>query len=368
MSLNVCVTGAAGRISYSLIPLLLDGSVFGPFKRINLRLLDIEVMVEKLQGLKMEICDCSYSLIDDVIVTTDPVTAFQDADVAILLGGFPRLKGMERKDLIEKNVSTIVPQALALNQYAKPACRVIVVANPANTNCLVALSVAENIPSENFSCLTRLDQERLRGMVAAQVGLTNPGLSPRDVKSIAIFGNHSATQVPVISAGYIDKDGKQTSLNDLVEDSWATGSLIPTVQQRGAEVIKFLGASSALSAANGVGRHVRSIMEGIVDGLSLSSETIKDPFSMGILSRGHYNIPEGIVFSFPCYRDDSSGELRVNEDMVLPTSSNFSNMMRATVTELQEEAAQALAILRKLDVSIRADAGLNKLVMADSRL
>jgi malate dehydrogenase len=199
--LTVVITGAAGRIAYSLIPLVLNGSVFGPRTRISLRLLDVEFAETILHGVELEVKDSCYALLDDLIATTSPEQAFAGADIAVLLGGFPRAPGMERRDLIEKNAAGMRDQATALDSYASKDCKVLVVANPANTNCLVCIKTCKTIPAENFTCLTRLDQERLRGLSCEKVNSYLEGtgwktrISPSDVREVAIFGNHSSTQV-----------------------------------------------------------------------------------------------------------------------------------------------------------------------------
>jgi malate dehydrogenase len=199
--LTVVITGAAGRIAYSLIPLVLNGSVFGSSTRISLRLLDVEMATSMLHGVELEIKDSCYALLDDLVATTDPQAAFVGADIAVLLGGFPRAPGMERRDLTAKNAAGMRDQATALDTYASKDCKVLVVANPANTNCLVCIKTCKTIPAENFTCLTRLDQERLRGLSTERVNSYLEGtgwttkICPAEVRDVAIFGNHSSTQV-----------------------------------------------------------------------------------------------------------------------------------------------------------------------------
>mmetsp|Transcript_1520 Transcript_1520/g.1351 ORF Transcript_1520/g.1351 Transcript_1520/m.1351 type:complete len:321 (-) Transcript_1520:76-1038(-) len=295
-SITVLITGAAGRIAYSLIPILLSGSIFGENIKINLRLLDIDIMKSKLEGVSMEITDSNYELLDQLVVTTDQQEAFTDVQVAILLGGYPRLAGMERKDLIAKNAEGMISQAKALDLYASKDVKVLIVANPANTNCLVALQQATSIPSKNFTALTRLDEERLKGYIVNY--MTNKGMkvNSSDVSDVYIFGNHSATQVPYISNLTIGPFSDNKLANSFLT-TCDINELTTYIQTRGAQIIKSLQASSALSAANAVAKHLTSWLTN----RSASDEI----FSMGVLSDGsHYDIPAGIVFSFPCKRKD----------------------------------------------------------------
>ena len=210
----VAVTGAAGRIGYSLVPLICDGSIFGKDQRIVLRLIDMEMALNRLEGLKMEIQDAAYELLQEVWIGTSAEEGFAGANVAVLLGGFPRLPGMERKDLITKNAEGMRDQARALDACADRDVKVLVVANPANTNALVAMKSAPSIPAKNFTCLTRLDQERLRGFIVAKVNQVeemagnNVKVRPSDVNQIVIFGNHSTTQVPYIDAATVIVGGE----------------------------------------------------------------------------------------------------------------------------------------------------------------
>ena len=210
----VAVTGAAGRIGYSLVPLICDGSIFGKDQRIVLRLIDMEMALNRLEGLKMEIQDAAYELLQEVWIGTSAEEGFAGANVAVLLGGFPRLPGMERKDLITKNAEGMRDQARALDACADRDVKVLVVANPANTNALVAMKSAPSIPAKNFTCLTRLDQERLRGFIVAKVNQVeemagnNVKVRPSDVNQIVIFGNHSTTQVPYIDAATVMVGGE----------------------------------------------------------------------------------------------------------------------------------------------------------------
>lgn len=331
--ITVVITGAAGRIGYSLIPLLCEGTIFGDMK-LSLRLFDIEMAESKLQGIKLEIEDCCYKNVVNVIATVDPESAFHGADVAILLGGFPRLPGMERKDLIVKNAEGMKQQAQYLTEYASRNCKVLVVANPANTNCLVAIKSAVGIPPENFSCLTRLDHERLKGIVASTINSkysSGSQIESHEVKDVFIFGNHSTTQVVYTGVGTFPGGNISDILTD--EDS---DNLLPKVQNRGAEIIRYQQASSALSAANAIAKHLRDWL-GPDEGQT---------FSMGILSNGNpYGIPDDLVFSFPCQRiaGGKSGDVYIVPD--LPIDTRTRSLLKVTIDELEREKCDAAGIL-----------------------
>jgi len=345
--LNVLVTGAAGRIAYSLIPSLVDTSIFGKDKKINLRLYDIEMAASKLEGIQMEILDSTYPNLLTIIATTNPAEAFQDVDVAILLGGYPRLPGMERKDLIQKNASGMLEQAGYLSNFARPDVKVLVVANPANTNCLAAIRSATNIPASNFTCLTRLDQERLRGFVTKMINdkLANnvlydgKSISSSDVKGVAIFGNHSTTQVPYIASATVKIDGKQIPVTEFINDRNEIDELVSKVQNRGAAIIKSLQASSALSAAAAISKHLKDW---------LGPEIPSDTFSMGILSNGNnYGIADGLVYSFPCKRESKKfGEYSIVTS--LPIDAHIKSLLEISTEELKEERSEASSIVGSL--------------------
>ena len=345
--LNVLVTGAAGRIAYSLIPSLVDTSIFGKYKKINLRLYDIEMAASKLEGIEMEILDSTYPNLLTIIATTNPAEAFQDVDVAILLGGYPRLPGMERKDLIQKNASGMIEQAGYLSTFAHPDVKVLVVANPANTNCLSAIRSATNIPASNFTCLTRLDQERLRGFVTKMINdkLANnvlydsKSISSSDVKGVSIFGNHSTTQVPYIASAIVKIDGKQIPVTEFINDRNEIAELVSKVQNRGAAIIKSLQASSALSAAAAISKHLKDW---------LGPEIPSDTFSMGILSNGNsYGIPDGLVYSFPCKRESKKfGEYSIVTS--LPIDTHIKSLLEISTEELKEERSEASSIVGSL--------------------
>jgi malate dehydrogenase len=336
---KVAVTGGAGRIAYSLIPMICSGSIFGKDVRVDLRLLDIEQSGNILEGVKREIQDCGYDLLDDITVTTDQELAFKDVEVAVILGGYPRLPGMERKDLIAKNAEGMLSQARALNEFASKQCKVVVVANPANTNCLVALKCATTIPAKNFTCLTRLDHERLVGLVAEKVnettGSTAKKVTPNDVMDVCIFGNHSSTQVPYTGAGKVNIDGNLCDIAEFIDGNQAT--LTSTVQNRGAEIIQYLKASSAMSAATAVAKHLRDW---------LAPDFSNKVFSMGILSDGNpYCVPDDLVYSFPCRRVVGGGPGDIEIVPNWPISEEVREMLAKTSSELVQEKSDAMETL-----------------------
>jgi malate dehydrogenase len=328
---RVVITGGAGRIAYSLVPLVLNGLVFGPEKRIHLTLLDIPPMEEKLRGIKMEVEDSNYALLDEIVVTSDGNAAFVGAEVVVLLGGFPRLAGMERKDLLLKNAENIRSQALALNASANENVKVLVVANPANTNCLVAIKTATRIPAENFTALTRLDEERLRNFCAQKVSLTSSRkVNGNEIQNVYILGNHSTTQVAHIADGLIVPDRQHHKVADhFTEQEY--DQLLSRVQNRGAEIIKSTQVSSASSAAEAIVKHLRDW---------LNETTASGPFSMGVYSRGNpYGIDEDLVFSFPCIRSfDNPSGYKVLKGIAL--NEKMMHLVRKTEDELKDEKSQ----------------------------
>lgn len=332
---NITVTGAAGRIGYSLIPMILNGNIFGPSVRINLRLLDIPDAAEKLQGVAMEIEDSGYALLNNLLVTVNADEAFLDTEVAILVGGFPRLPGMERRDLLLKNAESIKSQALALNQYASRDVKVLVVANPANTNCLVAIKTATNIPPSNFSCLTRLDEERLKSLiskkVSADLGIT---VSSMSLSNVFIFGNHSTTQVAHITEGVLSGIEGYPNNTIQVKDHFNEEEyqvLLKRVQNRGAEIIKALQMSSAFSAAEAIIKHLK-------DWVGVGEDGAK--FSMGVLiNNGTYGLSHELVYSVPCVRSkEASCGYRVLSDLILPE--NIRILMETSARELLAERSE----------------------------
>lgn len=282
MPVRVAVTGAAGQISYSLLFRIASGAMLGTERPVILQLLEIPPAMDALTGVAMELEDCAFSLLEGVVLSDDPTEAFADAEIAILVGARPRTKGMERSDLLEANGSIFTQQGRALSDYASPDVKVLVVGNPANTNCLIALNNAPNIPSEQFTAMTRLDHNRAKAQLAARLDVPVD-----DVKNMTIWGNHSTTQYPDLF--HCDIAGKN-AVDALEDHDWIVNVFIPSVQKRGAAIIEARGASSAASAANAAVEHIRDWILGTPRG---------DWVSMAVPSDGSYGVPEGIVFSFP---------------------------------------------------------------------
>ncbi len=312
---RVAVTGAAGQISYSLLFRIASGDMLGKDQPIILQLLEITPALEALKGVAMELEDCAFPLVDGIVQTDDAKVAFKDADYALLVGARPRGPGMERKDLLEANAAIFSAQGQAINEVASRDIKVLVVGNPANTNALIAQRNAPDIDPRQFTAMTRLDHNR----AMAQLG-NKLGKSINDVKKMTIWGNHSSTQYPDLH--HCEVDGKPAI--DQVEQDWYENDYIPTVQQRGAAIIKARGASSAASAANAAVDHMRSWALGSDDG---------DWVSMGIYSDGSYGIQEGLIYSYPCVCKNGDWEIVQGLEV-----NDFSReRMTATETELAEE-------------------------------
>ncbi|XP_062376231.1 malate dehydrogenase 1Ab, NAD (soluble) [Sardina pilchardus] len=327
--IKVLVTGAAGQIAYSLLYSIAKGDVFGKEQPIILVLLDIGPMMPVLDGVVMELQDCALPLLREVIPTDKEEVGFKDLDVAILVGSMPRRDGMERKDLLKANVAIFKAQGSALDKYAKKTVKVLVVGNPANTNCLIAAKSAPSIPKENFSCLTRLDHNRARSQVAMRCGITADG-----VKNVIIWGNHSSTQYPDVHHCKVHIKGKDEAAFDAVaDDAWLKGDFISTVQQRGAAVIKARKLSSAMSAAKAICDHMRDIWSGTADG---------EFISMGVYSSGNsYGVPEDLIYSFPVTIKNKTWKI-VD---ALPINEFSRAKLDATAAELVEERDTAVAFL-----------------------
>lgn len=324
--LRVLITGAAGQIAYSLLYSVAKGDVFGANQPISLILLDIEAMMGVMSGVVMELTDCALPLLKSVVPTSDIATAFKDIDVAILVGAMPRREGMERKDLLKANVRIFKLQGEALSQYAKKTVKVVVVGNPANTNAFICKMYAKGIPPENFTCLTRLDQNRAQSQIAQKVGV-----SAQDVKNIIIWGNHSSTQFPDVSHATVTVGGHEAKVPDAVkDDAWLHGDFISVVQKRGAAVIAARKLSSAMSAAKAVCDHLRDWWFGTKEGQWVS---------MGVPSDGSYGIEAGLVYSFPVQiKPDHT--YTIVKDLAI---NDFARQkMEATKQELIEERDDAL--------------------------
>ncbi|NP_001083335.1 malate dehydrogenase 1 S homeolog, cytoplasmic isoform mdh1 [Xenopus laevis] len=326
---KVLVTGAAGQIAYSLLFGIAKGDVFGKDQPLILVLLDITPMMTVLEGVVMELQDCALPLLKEVIATDKEDVAFKDLDVAILVGSMPRREGMERKDLLKANVKIFKSQGAALNKYSKKSVKVIVVGNPANTNCLTALKSAPSIPKENFSCLTRLDHNRAKAQIALKLNVASD-----DVKNVIIWGNHSSTQYPDASHASVTLQGKDVGAFEAVKnDDWLKGGFITTVQQRGAAVIKARKLSSAMSAAKAICDHVRDIWFGTPEGQFVS---------MGVISDGNsYGVPEDLMYSFPLTIKNKTW--KIVEGLCI---NDFSReKMDITAKELQDEKETAFEFL-----------------------
>jgi malate dehydrogenase len=279
---RVAVTGAAGQIGYSLLFRIARGDLLGPDQPVILQLLEITPALPALGGVVMELDDCALPLVAGVVTTDDANAAFDGVDYALLVGSRPRTKGMERAELLQVNGAIFTAQGKALAAGAADDVRILVVGNPANTNCLIAMNNAGSIPRERFTAMTRLDHNRARAQLAEKVGRPISA-----VTRMTIWGNHSATQYPDVFHAQID--GKPAG--DLVDQAWIEKEFIPTVQQRGAAIIEARGASSAASAANAALDHVRDWALGSPDG---------DWVSMAVPSDGSYGVPEGLISGFPC--------------------------------------------------------------------
>ncbi|XP_051170125.1 malate dehydrogenase, cytoplasmic [Leptopilina boulardi] len=324
--INVVVTGAAGQIAYSLLYQLAAGTVFGPNQPINLRLLDIPPMMEVLKGVVMELEDLALPLLRDVLPTAEPAEAFKDAAAAFLVGAMPRKQGMERKDLLSANVKIFKVQGEALDQFARKDVKVLVVGNPANTNALICSHYAPSIPKENFTAMTRLDQNRAQAALAARLGV-----QVDSVQNVIIWGNHSSTQYPDAAHATVNKKSVLEAVND---NDWLNGNFLETIQKRGAAVIAARKMSSAMSAAKAAGDHMRDWWLGTKPGQWVS---------MGVVSDGSYGIPKDIVFSFPVTIENKQFKIVQNLSI-----NDFAKMkLDATSKELQEERAEANDVLQK---------------------
>jgi malate dehydrogenase len=316
-SIRVAVTGAAGQIGYALLFRIASGEMLGADQPVELRLLEIPQAAQALQGVAMELDDCAFPLLSGVELTDDPNVAFDGVNVALLVGARPRTKGMERADLLEANGAIFTTQGRALNDHAADDLRVLVVGNPANTNCLIAMSNAPDIPSERFTAMMRLDHNRAVGQLAVKAGAP-----VRDVANMTVWGNHSPTQYPDI---FHAKVAGRPAAEVVTDRQWLEGTFLPTVQKRGAAVIEARGASSAASAANAAVDHVRDWMLGTPDG---------DWVSMGVPSDGSYGVEEGLISGFPC--TCANGTWSIVEGLEI--DDDFSRTrIDASVAELKEE-------------------------------
>lgn len=320
---RVAVTGAAGQIGYALLFRIAAGDMLGPDQPVILHLLEITPALAAAQGVVMELNDCAFPLLAGVVTTDDPNVAFSDVDFALLVGARPRGPGMERKDLLEANGAIFGPQGRALNKHAKRDVKVLVVGNPANTNALIAQANAPDLDPRCFTAMMRLDHNRALSLLAEQTGAHSTG-----VKKVTIWGNHSATQYPDISQTTIDG----SAAVEKVGRDWYESTFIPTVQQRGAAIIKARGASSAASAASAAIDHMRNWALGTEEG---------DWVSMGIPSDGSYGIDAGLIYGFPV--TCSGGTYTIVQN--LPVDEFSRRLMDATADELRGERDAVKALL-----------------------
>ncbi len=320
---RVAITGAAGNIGYQLAFRIASGDMLGKDQPVILQLIEITPALEALKGVVMELRDCAFPLLADVVATDDLNIGFKGTDYALLVGARPRGPGMERKDLLTANGAIFGPQGKALNDHASKDVKVLVVGNPANTNALIARAAAPDLNPRNFTAMTRLDHNRAMWQLAAKTGTHNT-----DVKNVVIWGNHSATQYPDISHCTIS--GKPAA--EQVDHTWYKETFIPVVQQRGAAIIKQRGASSAASAASAAIDHMRSWALGTPEG---------EWVSMAVPADGSYGIGEGIIYSYPC--TCKNGDYQIVQGLDIADFDR--EKMLATEKELQEERASIADLL-----------------------
>jgi malate dehydrogenase len=317
-TVKVVVTGATGQVAYALLPRIAAGEMFGPDTEVDLRLSDIPQMIDKAKGVVMELEDGAYPLLARVSAGSERGETHKDIDWALLVGSKPRGPGMERNDLIRENGPIFVAEGRAIAQYASPSVRIAVVGNPCNTNCLIARHAAgTGIADDRWTAMTRLDQNRARAMLAAKAGAR-----VRDVTKLVIWGNHSATLYPDFTNALVG--GRRAS--DVVDRSWLEGEYLTAIQQRGAAIIAARGASSAFSAAQALVDHVKGLVRG-TDG---------DWASLAVVSDGSYDVPKGLVSSFPVSTSGNDGWQIVKG---IQLDSFARSKVAATVAELEKERA-----------------------------
>jgi malate dehydrogenase len=313
--INVTITGAAGQIGYALAFRVASGAMLGADQPVNLHLLEITPALAALQGVVMELSDCAFPTLNSVVATDDPKVGFRDCGAALLVGARPRGPGMERKDLLLANAQIFSAQGKVINEVARRDIKVLVVGNPANTNALIASRNAKDIDPRNFTAMTRLDHNRALAQLAAKTGT-----HVNDIRRMIIWGNHSSTQFPDLHHATV----KGQAALSLVDQAWYSETFIPTVQQRGAAVIKARGASSAASAASAAIDHIRTWMLGSAPG---------DYVSMGVPADGSYGIAEGVIYSYPV--TTANGSYAIVQGLAV---NEFSRArLTATDKELREE-------------------------------
>ncbi|CAK8559928.1 unnamed protein product [Lathyrus sativus] len=317
-----------GQIGYALVPMIARGMMLGPNQPVILHMLETEPGFEALKGVKMELIDAAFPLLKGVVATTDVVEACKDVNIAVMVAGIPRKEGMERKDVMSKNVSIYKAQASALEEHAAADCKVLVVANPANTNALILKEFAPSIPEKNITCLTRLDHNRALGQISEKLNV-----HVSDVKNVIIWGNHSSTQYPDVNHATVAISNGQKTVKELVaDDYWLNNEFITTVQQRGGAIIKARKLSSALSAASAACDHIRDWVLGTPKGTWVS---------MGVYSDGSYGIQPGLIYSFPVTCD--KGEWSIVQGLKIDELSR--EKLDKTAQELIEEKTLAYSCL-----------------------
>lgn len=329
MSTTITITGAGGQIGYALLFRIAAGDMLGPDEKVRLRLLEIPEGLRSAEGAALELEDGAFELLEHVEVTDDAATAFDGCNIALLVGARPRGPGMERGDLLAANAGIFGPQGRAIAEHAAADVRVTVVGNPANTNALVAAASADGVPAERFSALTRLDENRARAQLAAALDVPVAA-----IRRVPIWGNHSATQFPDITHATVDGRPVTEALAERFDDveDWLASSFIPRVAKRGAEIIEVRGSSSVASAANAALEHTRDWVRGTADWTSA-----------GVVSRGEYGVPEGLVSSFPVR--SVGGQWQIVEGLELSTWAR--TRIDASVAELvaERDAVRALGVL-----------------------
>ncbi len=324
--IRVAVTGAAGQIGYALLFRIASGAMFGPNQPVILHLVEIEPALPALNGVVMELDDCAFPLLKGVVPTANLEEGFRGVNWALLVGSVPRKAGMERKDLLGINGKIFIGQGQAIQKAAASDVRILVVGNPCNTNCLIAMNNARSIPSDRFFAMTRLDENRAKSQLAKKAGVDVTAVS-----NVAIWGNHSATQYPDFCNAKING---QPATNLIKDEAWLKGEFIASVQQRGAAIIKARGASSAASAANAVVDSVRSIVEPTATG---------DWHSLCLCSDGSYGVEKGLISSFPIRSNGKSIEIVQG----VPVNEFSRGKIDATVNELKEEKSMVSELLPK---------------------
>lgn len=325
---RVAITGAAGQIAYNLLFRIASGEMLGQNQKVALHLLEIPQAENALKGVVMELNDCAYPLLEEVRFGSDPKEVFKEVDIALLVGSKPRGPGMERGDLLKENGKIFIGQGQALNEVASKDVKVFVVGNPCNTNCLICMNSAPNIPRENFHAMTRLDQNRLQYQLANKAGT-----AIKNVQNTCIWGNHSATQVPDFVNATIDGVPVAQAIDD---QAWLESELLTNVQKRGAAIIEARGKSSAASAANALLDEVKSHFTKTPNG---------QWFSTCVCSDGNpYGIEENLIFSFPC-RSEGNGDFKIVAD--IPWNDFLKSRIQETEKELISEREQVSELMEK---------------------